>query len=94
MRADVGQLQLRFDADVYGVSDLNYYGNFMNLAGYGNVWQPFFMGSNWSPFQDGGWAIVDLGSSNGTFLRIREETEVGAGETLLMGQQLFRISLP
>ena len=41
----------------YGISDLNYYGNFMNLPGYGNVWQPFFIGSNWSPFQDGGWAF-------------------------------------
>jgi pSer/pThr/pTyr-binding forkhead associated (FHA) protein len=37
--------------------------------------------------------LTDLGSSNGTFLRIRENTDVGAGETLLMGQQLFRISL-
>ena len=41
----------------YGMSDLNYYGNFMNVAGYGNVWQPFFLGANWSPFQDGGWAF-------------------------------------
>ncbi len=41
----------------YGMSDLNYYGNFMNVPGYGNVWQPFFTGANWSPFQDGGWAF-------------------------------------
>jgi len=41
----------------YGMSDLNYYGNFMSLPGYGNVWQPFFTGANWSPFQDGGWAF-------------------------------------
>jgi hypothetical protein len=41
----------------YGMSDLNYYGSFMNVAGYGNVWQPYFIGSNWSPFQDGGWAF-------------------------------------
>jgi hypothetical protein len=41
----------------YGVSDLNYYGSFMNVAGYGSVWQPYFMGANWSPFQDGGWAF-------------------------------------
>jgi pSer/pThr/pTyr-binding forkhead associated (FHA) protein len=37
--------------------------------------------------------LTDLGSSNGTFLRIREETEVKNGDVLLMGQQLFRISL-
>jgi len=41
----------------YGMSDLNYYGNFMSVPGYGNVWQPYFMGANWSPFQDGGWAF-------------------------------------
>jgi ferric-dicitrate binding protein FerR (iron transport regulator) len=41
----------------YGMSDLNYYGSFMNVAGYGNVWQPYFLGADWSPFQDGGWAF-------------------------------------
>jgi len=41
----------------YGMSDLNYYGSFMNVAGYGNVWQPYFIGADWSPFQDGGWAF-------------------------------------
>jgi hypothetical protein len=41
----------------YGMSDLNYYGSFMNVAGYGNIWQPYFIGANWSPFQDGGWAF-------------------------------------
>jgi len=39
----------------YGVSDLNYYGSFMNCPGYGLGWQPYFMDANWSPFQDGGW---------------------------------------
>jgi len=41
----------------YGMSDLNYYGSFMTVPGYGNVWQPYFLGANWSPFQDGGWAF-------------------------------------
>jgi FecR protein len=41
----------------YGMSDLNYYGSFMMVPGYGNVWQPYFAGANWSPFQDGGWAF-------------------------------------
>jgi FecR protein len=41
----------------YGMSDLNYYGSFMNVAGYGNVWQPYFIDAAWSPFQDGGWAF-------------------------------------
>jgi hypothetical protein len=29
----------------------------MTVPGYGNVWQPYFIGANWSPFQDGGWAF-------------------------------------
>jgi len=45
----------------YGMSDLNYYGSFMNVAGYGNVWQPYFIDAAWSPFQDGGWAFYPGG---------------------------------
>jgi len=41
----------------YGMSDLNYYGSFTTVAGYGNVWQPYFIDAGWSPFQDGGWAF-------------------------------------
>jgi hypothetical protein len=37
--------------------------------------------------------LTDLGSSNGTFIRLRGEREVLDGEILLMGQQLFRASL-
>lgn len=37
--------------------------------------------------------LTDLGSSNGTFMRLREETEIHTGDVLLMGQQLFRLSL-
>jgi hypothetical protein len=38
------------------MSDLNYYGNFMTVPGFGNVWQPYFIGANWNPFQAGGFA--------------------------------------
>jgi len=41
----------------YGMSDLNYYGSFTTLAGYGSVWQPFFVNGGWDPFQDGAWAF-------------------------------------
>ena len=41
----------------YGMSDLNYYGNFMTVPGYGAMWQPYFTDAAWSPFQDGGWAF-------------------------------------
>jgi pSer/pThr/pTyr-binding forkhead associated (FHA) protein len=35
--------------------------------------------------------LTDVGSSNGTFVRIRGERKIVSGELLLMGQQLFRI---
>jgi hypothetical protein len=41
----------------YGVSDLNYYGNFFNAPGYGMLWQPYFIGAGWDPFLDGAWAF-------------------------------------
>jgi pSer/pThr/pTyr-binding forkhead associated (FHA) protein len=36
--------------------------------------------------------LTDLGSSNGTFLRLTSEAEVRTGDVLLMGQQLFRVN--
>lgn len=41
----------------YGVSDLNYYGSFTNVSGYGNMWQPYFVGAGWDPFMNGAWAF-------------------------------------
>jgi hypothetical protein len=41
----------------YGVSDLNYYGNFFNVPGYGMMWKPYFAGVGWDPFMDGAWAF-------------------------------------
>ena len=41
----------------YGTSDLNYYGNFLTVPGYGSVWQPFFAGAGWDPFMNGAWAF-------------------------------------
>jgi pSer/pThr/pTyr-binding forkhead associated (FHA) protein len=36
--------------------------------------------------------LTDLGSSNGTFIRVAE-ADVRSGDVLLMGQQLFRVNL-
>lgn len=36
-------------------------------------------------------ALVDLGSSNGTFLRIRADVELAPGDHFRVGQQLFRV---
>ena len=40
---------------------------------------------------DGRIYLTDVGSSNGTFVRLRTEHTVGPTDILLMGQQLFRI---
>lgn len=42
--------------------------------------------------RDGRVFLKDLGSSNGTFLRVRESRALPSGCLMLMGQQLFRIA--
>ncbi len=37
--------------------------------------------------------LTDLGSSNGSFVRLMAEAEVINGDVLLMGQQLFRVNM-
>ncbi len=39
----------------YGVSDLNYYGSFVN-SGCGALWQPYFASAAWDPYGNGAWA--------------------------------------
>jgi uncharacterized protein DUF6600/FecR-like protein len=41
----------------YGVSDLNYYGAYSNVPGYGLMWQPYFTGVGWDPFMNGAWGF-------------------------------------
>jgi FecR protein len=40
----------------YGTSDLNYYGSFYNMPGYGMMWQPYLVGAGWDPFMNGAWS--------------------------------------
>jgi pSer/pThr/pTyr-binding forkhead associated (FHA) protein len=42
---------------------------------------------------DGNIYLTDVGSSNGTFIRLRAEYPLSPGDVLLMGQQLFRIDM-
>jgi pSer/pThr/pTyr-binding forkhead associated (FHA) protein len=42
---------------------------------------------------DGNIYLTDVGSSNGTFIRLRAEHVLAPGDVLLMGQQLFRIDM-
>lgn len=43
--------------------------------------------------QDGNVYLTDVGSSNGTFIRLREDYALNPGDVLLMGQQLFRVDM-
>ena len=44
-----------------------------------------------APGEDGSVYLTDVGSSNGTFVRVRENHPLGSGDILLMGQQVFRV---
>ena len=39
----------------YGLSDLNSYGNYFYIPGYGYMWRPSSVGLGWDPFADGYW---------------------------------------
>ena len=41
----------------YGASDMNYYGAYSYLPGYGWVWQPTYMPLGWNPYMDGAWVF-------------------------------------
>ncbi len=43
--------------------------------------------------EQGKYYLNDLGSSNGTFVKLTDPYELGPGSFLLMGQQLFRVDL-
>lgn len=43
------------NAVTYGSTDLNTYGNFFYVPGYGNMWRPISAPLGWDPFADGYW---------------------------------------
>ncbi len=43
--------------NAYGLSDLNYYGNFINAGAFGSIWQPYLAGAGWAPYDNGLWAF-------------------------------------
>ncbi len=45
----------------FGMSDLNYYGSFINAPLCGFSWRPYFAGANWNPFLDGAWVWSPVG---------------------------------
>ncbi|HWC64934.1 MAG TPA: DUF6600 domain-containing protein, partial [Thermoanaerobaculia bacterium] len=47
------------NADVVGAEDLDRYGRWEDVAGYGNCWTPSFVAVDWSPYRDGRWMWQD-----------------------------------
>ncbi len=45
--------------DVVGYSDLDDYGAWRSVEGYGNVWFPTAVAADWVPYRSGHWAWVD-----------------------------------
>ncbi|HEV3039443.1 MAG TPA: FecR family protein [Candidatus Angelobacter sp.] len=45
----------------YGVSDLNYYGQYFDVPGYGTMWQPYGANVGWDPFANGYWNFTPGG---------------------------------
>ena len=55
---------------------------------------PFISGKHAQvTFADSALTLTDLGSKNGTFLRIRQEAALGHGDYVFMGQQLLRVEI-
>jgi hypothetical protein len=47
----------------YGLSDMAYYGSFVNAAGCGMMWRPYFVSTAWDPYSNGAWAYYSTGYS-------------------------------
>ncbi len=45
--------------DVIGYSDLDEYGTWSAVEGYGNVWVPTSVASDWAPYHEGRWAWIE-----------------------------------
>ena len=45
--------------DLIGYSDLDEYGTWRDVQGYGNVWVPTSVASGWAPYHNGHWAWID-----------------------------------
>jgi len=43
--------------NAFGLSDLNYYGGFINAGGCGQMWQPYMVSAAWNPYSNGLWAL-------------------------------------
>lgn len=49
------------DENAPGEADLNYYGQYQDIPGYGEAWQPNDVGPDWDPFDYGAWCDYPWG---------------------------------
>ena len=45
--------------DVIGYADLDDYGTWSSVEGYGNVWVPTSVARDWAPYRDGHWSWIE-----------------------------------
>jgi hypothetical protein len=45
--------------DVIGYADLDEYGSWRSVSGYGSVWFPRRVSSDWAPYRDGHWSWIE-----------------------------------
>jgi uncharacterized protein DUF6600 len=57
-REDNGRSRQYVSDDVTGYEDLDDYGQWHNVDGYGNVWSPVGVAIGWAPYRFGHWAYV------------------------------------
>ena len=57
-REDRGRSRQYVSDDVTGYEDLDEYGQWHNVEGYGNVWSPNGVAVGWAPYRFGHWAYV------------------------------------
>jgi hypothetical protein len=58
-RADSAVAGRYVSPDIVGYSDLDDYGAWRSVEGYGNVWFPTAVAADWVPYRTGHWAWVD-----------------------------------
>ncbi len=59
-RREDGTIAARYvSPEVIGYSDLDQYGTWSAVEGYGNVWVPTAVASDWAPYSDGHWAWIE-----------------------------------
>lgn len=46
------------------------------------------------PGEDGNFYLLDLNSSNGTWMKLNKKTQLYHGDLIFLGQQLFRVESP